>query len=342
MPSPHASPVLPERGDALPSRIHIIVSCADPADECAELATGLGAAQKTVPPKYFYDDAGAELFERITELPEYYPTRTEHAILTGAAAEIARLAMPADLAELGSGSARKTRLLIAALFAAAPHNRALTYLPIDVSTAAVGDSASALTAEFPLLVVNGLIAGYEPALSALPRRTAPRRIVAFLGSTIGNLDEFETERFFARVAAALEPDDCFLLGFDLVKPSTILEPAYDDAAGVTAAFNLNLLRHLNRRFEGTFDLARFSHRAFWNEAASRIEMHLVSARRQRVTLRRLGLEFAFGAGETLRTEISRKFTVGSMIETVARHGFEPLKRWSDPREWFCVALFRRV
>ncbi len=339
-PQPRPEPTPRERRDAPISRTRIVSRA--PEDDGAALAAGLAATPKTVPPQYFYDDAGTELFERITELPEYYPTRTEHTILVDAAAEIARLAMPADLVELGSGSARKTRLVIDALTAAAVPGAPITYIPIDVSAAALGDSALALTAEFPHLFVNGLVASYETALPSLPRRTAPRRIIAFLGSTIGNLDAAEMEQFLGRVGIALERNDCFLLGFDLVKPRAVLEPAYDDAAGVTAEFNLNMLRHLNRRFDGDFDLGQFAHRALWNQEASRIEMHLVSARRQRATLKRLGVTVDLAAGESLRTEISRKFTIAGMLAAAARHGFEPLRHWTDPKQWFCVALFRKA
>ena len=308
----------------------------------ADVVRGLGARPKTLPPKYFYDAQGSRLFERITALPEYYLTRTEQLILSDCARDLAQRMEPADLVELGSGSARKTRTIIDALLEAAPAKSPLLYVPIDVSEAALEESASALVAAYPRLTVSGLVATYEGGLAALPPRLAPRRLMLFLGSTIGNLDDAESAAFFAAVAAALSPGDALLLGFDLAKTPGVIEAAYNDAQGVTAAFNLNMLRHLNRRFDGDFDLARFRHHAFFNAAASRIEMHLVSAGAQAVRLRKLGLAARFAAGETIRTEISRKFRAAAMAEAVSRHGFALERRWSDSQEWFALALFRRT
>lgn len=307
----------------------------------ADVVRGLGARPKTLPPKYFYDAQGSRLFERITALPEYYLTRTEQLILSDCARDLAQRMGPADLVELGSGSARKTRTIIDALLEAAPAKSPLLYVPIDVSEAALEESASALVAAYSRLSVSGLVSTYEGGLAALPPRLSPRRLMLFLGSTIGNLDDAESAAFFAAVAAALAPGDALLLGFDLVKTPGIIEAAYNDAQGVTAAFNLNMLRHLNRRFDGDFDLARFRHRAFFNAEASRIEMHLASADGQTVRLRKLGLTARFEAGETIRTEISRKFRAAAMAEAVSRHGFTLEQRWSDSQEWFALALFRK-
>lgn len=306
-----------------------------------DVVRGLGARPKTLPPKYFYDAQGSRLFERITALPEYYLTRTEQLILADCTRDLARRMGPADLVELGSGSARKTRAVIDALLEEAPAKSPLLYVPIDVSEAALEESASALVAAYPRLAVSGLVATYEAGLAALPPRLAPRRLMLFLGSTIGNLDDDESAAFFAAVSAALAPGDALLLGFDLVKTPGIIEAAYNDAQGVTAAFNLNMLRHLNRRFDGDFDLARFRHHAFFNAEASRIEMHLVSAGAQTVRLRKLGLAARFEPGETIRTEISRKFRAAAMAKAVARHGFALERRWSDSQEWFALALFRK-
>ncbi len=307
----------------------------------ADVVHGLGARPKTLPPKYFYDAQGSRLFERITALPEYYLTRTEQLILSDCARDLARRMGPTDLVELGSGSSRKTRTIIDAVLEASPARSSLLYVPIDVSEAALEESASALVAAYPRLAVNGLVSTYEGGLAALPPRLAPRRLMLFLGSTIGNLDDAESTAFFAAVGAALAPGDALLLGFDLVKTPGIIEAAYNDAQGVTAAFNLNMLRHLNRRFDGDFDLARFRHHAFFNTEASRIEMHLASADAQTVRLRKLGLTARFEAGETIRTEISRKFRFAGMAETVGRHGFALEQRWSDSQEWFALALFRK-
>jgi dimethylhistidine N-methyltransferase len=308
----------------------------------ADVVRGLGARPKTLPPKYFYDAHGSRLFDRITTLPEYYLTRTEQLILADSARRLGRLVGAADLVELGSGSARKTRLVIDALLEQMPLKSPLLYVPIDVSEAALEESATGLVAAYPRLAVSGLVATYEAGLAALPPRLAPRRLMLFLGSTIGNLDAAESVEFFAAVARALEPGDALLLGFDLVKTPGIIEAAYNDAQQVTAAFNLNMLRHLNRRFDGDFDLARFQHRAFFNAGASRIEMHLTSAGAQTVRLKKLGLAARFEPGETIRTEISRKFRFADMADAVVRHGFALAERWSDSQEWFALALFRRT
>ena len=306
----------------------------------ADVALGMLKQQKTLPPKYFYDAQGSRLFDRITALPEYYLTRTEQRILAECVRALAARVGPADLVELGSGSARKTRLVVEALVerGGAP----LLYVPIDVSRAALEEGAEALVAAFPRVEVNGLVATYEAALAELPQRHAPRRLMMFLGSTIGNLDPGETADFLAAVSRALAPGDALLLGFDLVKTPGIIEAAYNDAQGITAAFNLNMLRHLNRRFDGDFDLARFAHHAFFNPEAAQIEMHLVSAEAQQVRLRRLGVSARFEAGETIRTEISRKFRFPELAAAVEAHGFKLEERWSDSFEWFAVALFRRV
>lgn len=316
---------------------------AAPEADGRDVVGGLSASLKTLPPKYFYDDAGSHLFEQITDLPEYYLTRTEQSILAAHAADIAALAGPADLVELGSGSARKTRLLIDALSASPSAGAArLLYAPIDVSEAAIAESAEALAAAYPRLAVHGLVGTYEAGLAALPARAAAHRLVLFLGSTIGNMDDAEAAAFFATVAGALAPGDRLLMGFDLVKPAAIIDAAYNDSQGVTAAFNLNMLRHLNRRYEADFDLRRFSHRAFFDPATSRIEMHLVSAAAQRVRFKRLDFTASFAAGETIRTEISRKFRLPAMIESVSRHGLAFERHWSDPQDWFALAMFRRA
>lgn len=308
----------------------------------ADVVRGLGVRPKSLPPQYFYDAQGSRLFERITALPEYYLTRTEQLILSECARDLAKRTGPADLVELGSGSARKTRTAIDAMLEVTPAKSPLLYVPIDVSEAALEESAAGLAAAYPRLSVSGLVATYEAGLAALPPRLAPRRLMLFLGSTIGNLDDAESAAFFAAVAAALAPGDALLLGFDLVKTPGIIEAAYNDAQSVTAAFNLNMLRHLNRRFDGDFDLGHFRHHAFFNAEASRIEMHLVSGGAQAVHLRKLGLTARFEPGESIRTEISRKFRVAAMAAAVSRHGFALERRWSDSQEWFALALFRKM
>lgn len=322
-------------------RIRVLQPADGAAPEGGDVAQGLGARPKTLPPKYFYDAQGSRLFDRITTLPEYYLTRTEQLILAECARDLARRMGPTDLVELGSGSAKKTRTVIDALLEETPAKAPLLYVPIDVSEAALEESAAGLVAAYPRLAISGLVGTYEAGLAALPPRLALRRLMLFLGSTIGNLDDGESAEFFARAARALEPGDALLLGFDLVKTPGIIDAAYNDAQGVTAAFNLNMLRHLNRRFDGDFDLACFRHRAFFDAEASRIEMHLVSACAQTVSLRKLGLVARFDAGETIRTEISRKFRFAAMAEAVSRHGLALEARWSDRQEWFALALFRK-
>jgi dimethylhistidine N-methyltransferase len=308
-----------------------------PTDGAADVIGGLRATPKTLPSRFFYDDRGSDLFERICDLPEYSPTRTEEAILQAAASEIAALTGPAELIEFGSGSGRKTRLLIEA---AQARGHELYYLPIDVSESILALSARELRAAFPELEIWGLAGTYEQALADLPPRLLARRLALFLGSTIGNLTDTECSQFLDRVRTALQPGDFFLVGCDLRKPTEILEAAYNDAAGVTADFNRNMLRHLNRRFDGNFVPDRFAHRAIYNEAEHQIEMHLISQAEQRVALKRLDLAVSFRAGETVRTEISRKFELAAFTALFARHGFAAVEGWRDARDWFAVTLFK--
>lgn len=313
---------------------------AEGAAELEELRRGLSLRPRILPSRYFYDDLGSALFERICALPEYYPTRTEEAILAGAAPEIARLAGPSVLVELGSGSARKTRLLIEGLLAAAPGPRpSLRYVPVDVSGGMLRQSAEGLLAAYDGLQVTGLIGTYAQALPELLRRPWLEEdplLVAFLGSTIGNFSPRETDHFLATLRAALRPEDRLLVGIDLRKDVAVLEAAYNDAAGVTAAFNRNMLLHLNRRFGADFVPERFRHRAFYNGEAHQIEMHLESLTAQRVHL--AGLEIALAAGETLRTEISRKFDLDLFAADLARGGFAVARAWTDARRWFGLVL----
>ncbi len=312
--------------------------------EGADVVAGLTAEPKTLPPKYFYDDHGSELFERICDQPEYYPTRTENAILATIAGEIAGLTGPCDMVELGSGSARKTRVLIDAYMAragAANGSGALRYIPVDVSGGILKSSAQDLIGLHPDLEIWGLIGTYEQALEGLPPRDLPARMVMFLGSTMGNLLPDEAAAFLARAGQALHSGEYFLIGFDLQKPVEVLEAAYNDAAGVTAAFNLNMLRHLNTSYDGDFDLDRFEHLAFYNRDHNRIEMHLRSKQVQTATLRGLNLTVGFEDGETIHSEISRKFTRDYMADAFADAGFAPVKSWTDPREWYAVSLFRK-
>ncbi|MEL6453233.1 MAG: L-histidine N(alpha)-methyltransferase [Cyanobacteria bacterium J06623_5] len=303
-----------------------------------DVIDGLSAAQKVLPPKYFYDERGSLLFETICELPEYYPTRTETGILKAHSGAIAALTGACEIAELGSGSSTKTRYLLDA-YRAAGHP--LRYLPVDVSGTMLRATAQQLLVAYPALTVQALVGTYEPALAALPPKQLARRMIAFIGGTMGNLQPEECDRFLARVQSALAPGDYFLLGLDLQKETAILEAAYNDAQGVTAAFNLNMLRHLNGRFEGDFDLAGFSHVAYYNLQAKQIELYLESVRSQRVHLKALDLTVDFGAGDRILSEISRKFDVDEMTRLLGEHGLGVVETFTDEKRWFGLLLCQR-
>jgi dimethylhistidine N-methyltransferase len=290
-----------------------------------DVVAGLSKPRKAAPPKHFYDAAGSKLFEAITELPEYYPTRTEVALLTRSAAEIAaQIPDRAALVEFGSGASTKTRILLDA----APH--VAVYAPIDISASALRDAAKAIRSDYPNLVVAPLRDDFTNALR-LPPQTDGRPIVGFFpGSTIGNFTPDEARAFLAAARRLLGPGAAFLVGIDLVKSPATLVAAYDDAHGVTAAFNKNLLTRINRELNGDFDLTAFEHRALWNEAANRIEMHLVSLKDQTVQV--AGRSFHFAAGETLHTESSYKFTLEAFADLARSAGWRQERQWvsSDP------------
>jgi len=300
-----------------------------------DVASGLTRIQKMLPPKYLYDERGAKLFEAICDLPEYYPTRTEEALLSGIAHDVVARTRPMQLIELGSGASRKTRLLLDALTQVCP---GASYVPVDVSEDMLRRSARALRRAYPQLGVHGIVGDYERHLRHLPG--AARRLVVFLGSTIGNFSEAEGEQFLAALREQIDPGDYLLIGFDLVKPEEILHAAYNDSAGVTAEFNLNVLRVLNRELDADFDLGEFEHHAFFNRAASRIEMHLRARRAHEVTLAAIDLTVGFAAGETIRTEISRKFTRDSAQRLLRAGGFSPLEWYVSPDRFFSLALAR--
>ena len=301
----------------------------------ADVRLGLTAPSKWLPPKWFYDKVGSELFEDITRLPEYYPTRTERAILTRHADEIVRVAGADTLIELGSGSSEKTRLLLDALTSRAPGGG--TYVALDVSEDALRSACAALVATYPTLRVGALRADFTHQLNLLPRGGA--RTVAFLGSTIGNFEPAERAAFLASLRAGLGERDTFLLGADLVKPAEILVPAYDDAAGVTAAFNLNVLDVLNHRLGADFDRAAFEHVAVWDEQNSWIEMHLRARRDVVVQLPDLGLQVEILQGESIRTEISAKFRRDGLTDELTAAGFVERGWWTDEQQWFSLSLW---
>jgi dimethylhistidine N-methyltransferase len=294
---------------------------------------GLSRAQKSIPPKHFYDAEGSRLFEAICDLPEYYPTRTELALLRSSVAEMAT-AIPdgAALVEFGSGASLKTRLLLDA----AP--QVAVYAPIDISRTALAEATSAIRADYPRLVVAPLAEDFTCALQ-LPAQARGRPVAGFFpGSTIGNFTPAEAQAFLRGARRLLGEGAVFLVGIDLVKSQADLVAAYDDAAGVTAAFNKNLLARINRELDGDFDLEAFDHRAVWNPAESRIEMHLVSLERQSATA--AGRTFAFRAGETLHTENSCKFTVEGFARMAAGAGWRLEREWVNAHPAFAVVLLR--
>ncbi|MEV6401519.1 MULTISPECIES: L-histidine N(alpha)-methyltransferase [Streptomyces] len=296
----------------------------------ADVLQGLTATPKTLPPKWFYDAHGSELFERITELPEYYPTRAEREILVDRAGEIAAATRARTLVELGSGSSEKTRHVIDAL------TDLDTYVPVDVSESALTGAGQALIAERPGLNVHALIADFTAPLT-LPDTPGPR-LVAFLGGTIGNLLPEERAAFLGSVRALLSPGDALLLGTDLVKDEEVLVRAYDDAAGVTAAFDKNVLAVVNRELGADFDPGAFDHVALWDARNEWIEMRLRSRTAQTVKLPALDLAVDFAAGEELRTEVSAKFREEGVRAELSAAGLELSHWWTDREGRFALSL----
>ena len=305
-----------------------------------DVRRGLSAKPKFLLPHYFYDALGSALFNAICELPEYYVTRAETEILTRHAAEIAAAfgepARPVQrMVELGSGSARKSRLLIEALLA---RQEELEYVPVDVDAGVLETSAAALLDEFAELTIHAVCADFRDPAVALRDIIEPdgRTVVLFLGSSIGNLDFDAAASMLASLRTLLAPGDALFLGADLKKSKEVLEPAYDDPLGVTASFNLNLLGRINRELGGDFDLAAFAHRAFYNEAEGRIEMHLVSRRAQTV---RVGAnQYSFAEGESIHTENSYKYDDATLAALAARAGYRSERRWTDAKGWFADLL----
>jgi L-histidine Nalpha-methyltransferase len=329
----------------------------------ADALAGLTATPKSLPPKWFYDAQGSALFEKITELPEYYPTRAERSILRAVAPQVAALTAAACLVELGSGSSDKTRLLLSALRDAGTLRQ---YVPVDVSESALTLAGDALAAEYPGLAVHAVVADFEQYLGMPPAGGGPGgsdgegsdgdggvrtdleaaggpagdgpRLVAFLGSTIGNMLPAERAVFLRRVRAQLRPGDAFLLGTDLVKDPAVLVAAYDDAAGVTAAFNKNVLAVLNAELGADFDLDAFEHVAVWDAGCEWIEMRLRATSAQAVRVADLGLAVEFAAGEEMRTEVSAKFRGDGVRTELAAAGLAVRSWWTDEAGQFGLSL----
>jgi L-histidine Nalpha-methyltransferase len=314
---------------------HLFTQETNKQTDGSDVVEGLTQTPKTLPPRYFYDDRGSQLFEQICELPEYYLTRTETEILQQYAREIASITGACELVELGSGSSTKTRILLDAY---QQKNYPLRYLPIDVSAGILESSARQLLLDYPSLEVCALAGTYELALEKLAPTQLPSRTICFIGSSLGNLTPEECDRFFTQIAHALQPGEYFLLGIDLQKPKNLLEAAYNDSQGVTVAFNLNMLHHLNWRFKGDFNPNEFEHVAFYNESQSQIEIYLKSLKPQTVNLRALELNVEFAQDEPILTEISRKFALSQIKPELAARNLVPVRVWTDPKQWFGLIL----
>ncbi|HYZ93130.1 MAG TPA: L-histidine N(alpha)-methyltransferase [Actinomycetota bacterium] len=301
-----------------------------------DVRTGLSSRPKVLPPKWFYDDRGSELFDEITRLPEYYLTRCEREILDNRAAEIARATAAHTLVELGSGTSEKTRLLLSALAEAGTLRR---FVPFDVSEGVLRWAADQINDEYPGIEVHAVVGDFDHHLHAIP--DGDSRLIAFLGSTIGNFTPEARSRFWSDLAAGMHDGDSLLVGFDLVKDVGRLEAAYNDGRGVTAEFNANVLRVINHRLGANFDPERFEHIAFFDRDAEWIEMRLRSTHAQRVRLSALDLEIAFGSGEEMRTEISAKFTPERIRAELSAAGLRPSRSWTDDAGDFALVLAQK-
>ena len=301
-----------------------------------DVLTGLAQPQKAIPPKYFYDERGSKLFEAICELPEYYPTRTEMAIMERCIGEVVRrLGSDTQLVEFGSGAGVKTRLMIERL-------EPSLYVPVEIAESALREACADLARRFPWLNINAVVADFArplmlPEFMGVPIR---RKVVYFPGSTIGNFTPEEASRFLANVREIVGSGGMLVIGVDLKKEKRVLDAAYDDAQGITATFNLNLLARINRELDGDFQLKRFRHKAFYDEARGRIEMHLESLYQQHVHV--AGQRFEFKPGETIHTEISCKYTVEEFRRLAAGARFHAEAVWTDPANLFAVHAMMAV
>ncbi len=301
-----------------------------------EVLAGLALPQKSIPPKYFYDERGSKLFEAICELPEYYPTRTEMAIMERCIGEVVRLLGPdTQLVEFGSGAGVKTRLLI-------EHLEPSLYVPVEIAESALREACTDLSRRFPWLNVNAVVADFARPLKLPEFLGVPikRKVVYFPGSTIGNFTPGEASRFLANVRETVGSGGILVIGVDLKKDKPTLDAAYDDAQGITAQFNLNLLARINRELDGDFQLKRFRHKAFYDEGRGRIEMHLESLYQQHVHV--AGQRFEFKAGETIHTEISCKYTIDEFRRLAALARFHAEAVWTDPANLFAVHAMMAV
>ncbi len=316
--------------------IHNLVK-RDPLTGFAEdVRKGLSAQPKRFLPKYFYDELGSQLFEAICLLPEYYLTRAENEILERYSDEIvSSVAGQKTLLEMGSGSASKTRLIIETLLRRQPE---LLFMPVDISATALESSSRILLQSYPRLRIEAYAADYFAGLAELAKKPRPRTLALFLGSNISNFDADEALRFLKAMRSVLQNGDALLLGADLKKDRGVLEAAYNDALGVTSAFNLNVLARINRELAGTFDLRSFQHRAFYNEELGRIEIYIESLVNQSVRIEKLDLEVEFAAGELIHTENSYKYDTAGIAQLATRTGFELSRTWLDSQQRFSSNL----
>ena len=326
--------------DSIDNRLQInylLDAKATAQSDARDLARGLDDKPKSIPAWYFYDAKGSQLFEEICQLPEYYPTRTEASILKQYAPAIAHQTRVNTLVELGSGSSTKTRYLLDAYQSS---DAFFYYQPVDVSGSILQESARDLLADYPKLKIQGQVATYTQALQQLGSQISEPKLVAFLGSSIGNFDPTQCDRFITQVTTALNSGDFFLLGIDLQKPVNVLEAAYNDTQGITAAFNLNMLEHLNYRYEGNFDTDLFTHQAVYNLTQQQIEMYLVSQETQTITLKDLGLTVKVSQGEKILTEISRKFDLQQMQQYLSQYNLDLIQAYTDKQQWFGLLLLK--
>jgi L-histidine N-alpha-methyltransferase len=303
-----------------------------------DVRQGLSASPKHLFPKYFYDELGSQLFEAICLLPEYYLTRAENEILTRYADEIVSEVSgeKVSLLEMGSGSASKTRLIIEALL---KRQSELLYIPVDISATALEMSSRVLLQSYPSLRINAYASDYYDALAALREQPRGRTLALFLGSNIGNFDAGEAHTFLRALRGVLKEGDALLLGVDLRKSARVLEDAYDDSLGVTAAFNLNQLARINREFDADFDLRAFRHYVIYNEEEGRVELYILSLREQVVSIRRLNMEIRFAEGERIHTENSYKYDLAGLSRLASATGYTRARTWLDEREQFSSNLF---
>ncbi len=334
MSGPVESP--PTTRAVLPWRLDCHVAAGDDAAAADELRRGLTAARPTIPARWFYDDAGCDLFVRITDLDEYYQTRAEQLILDTAMDDVISAHAPAELVEIGSGAARKTRAILDAMERAGTLRR---YVPFDISPGMLAMSAADIAAAYPGTRVHAIAGDFSRHLSRIPRRrSGAGRMVAFLGGTIGNLEPPRRRTMMRRLARLLGPGDCLLLGTDLAHDPEVLVRAYDDGEGVTAEFNRNIVRHINASFAGDADPDDFAHVARWNARASRIEMHLRARRDIRWSIAGLGIVVPIEAGSTIRTEISCKFTRDAVEAIHADAGLRTASWHTDPSGRYAVSV----